>query len=108
MKNKIIRGIFFVPMVLAGSACAPLLPLPGAPEVQRAQREDPGIQMKDLQEGRKLYVAHCAGCHALHLPSELPARAWERIILKMQVKAKIDDPTKDSIVSYLNAMTTKE
>ena len=100
-------------ILLAGflsTSCA-TLPEPLMEDVARAGEKWPNIQLKDLQFGRKLYVAHCNGCHPLHLPKELSVPEWEKIMVKMQRKAKIDDGTKNSIMKYLTtyaAETSKQ
>ena len=89
-------------------ACAPLLPYPTADALLRAQAGQPQLTLQDLDIGRRLYAAHCANCHRLHLPSELAPEAWDKIMLRMQKKAKIDDVTTGSISAYLLAMDKVE
>ena len=57
--------------------------------------------------GRKLYITHCAACHDLHRPNELAPSGWQDVMTRMQPKAKIDDPTRDSILLYLTTMAGK-
>ena len=58
-------------------------------------------QQKQLLEGRKYYIKHCGGCHNLHLPQEYKAEQWNKILFKMQPRAKISDQEKDLILKYL-------
>lgn len=82
-------------------ACASLLPEPRLEDVARVQGTWPQLQLSDLRDGRKLYVTHCSGCHSLHPPGELTGREWEKVMVKMQVKARIEDGTRDRIMKYL-------
>lgn len=50
-------------------------------------------------------VENCAACHALHLPSEYSTERWDKIMEKMQKKAKIDDRSRDSILMYIAAFS---
>lgn len=88
-------------------ACAPLLPYPTEEAVTRIQADQPALTLQDLRVGRRSYAAHCASCHRLHLPWEMPPKAWEKVVARMQEKAKIDDATSDSILAYLVAMDRK-
>jgi hypothetical protein len=88
-------------MVALPIACATALPMPNDEMVSQAGTQWPGTSLSDLQMGRSQYVEHCAACHNLHLPSEYSPKRWEEIMVRMQLKAKIDDPLKDSILRYL-------
>jgi len=94
---------FILPLVLLALpwACAGLLPEPRAEDLVRSNPTYPGLQLLDLRQGRSLYMRNCAGCHALHAPSQLDRLQWERTMAKMQLKAKIDDGTRDNIMKYL-------
>ncbi len=97
-------------LALAGFSlsCASLLPIPQESDlVYASYYHQAPVLLKDLQMGRKLYVAHCAGCHPLHLPHELPPVGWQKIMDRMQVNAKIDDGTRDTILLYLTTMAGK-
>ena len=82
-------------------ACATALPYATPESLSRADRMWPGTRLEDLETGRRDYVAHCAACHHLHLPSEFTAEKWRSILVKMQRKAKIGDALKNSIYRYL-------
>jgi hypothetical protein len=105
---KINVGLLGLTLVGLCVSCASLLPIPQEKDLAYASYSHQApVQLKDLQMGRKFYVAHCAGCHPLHLPNELPPRGWERIMDRMQVNAKIDDSTRDTILLYLTTMAGK-
>lgn len=102
------RTFFAVFLAALSFSCASLLPIPQESDLAYASynRQKP-IQLQDLQMGRKLYMTHCAACHALHMPNELSPSGWEDMMTRMQPKAKIDDPTRDNILLYLTVMSGK-
>jgi len=57
--------------------------------------------LEKLQQGRKLYMNNCAGCHNLYLPSEFTVIAWEPLLNKMQKRSRINDSQKELIAAYL-------
>jgi nitrate/TMAO reductase-like tetraheme cytochrome c subunit len=57
--------------------------------------------LKQLTDGRALYVNKCASCHNLHLPNTHTKAQWEKSLSKMQKNAKITDQEKDIILQYL-------
>ena len=91
-------------------ACATTggVPVPDSTTVSRADDQWPGTTLADLQQGRSEYVQNCASCHNLHAASDLSPTQWEKVMVKMQKKAKLDDVTKDSILRYLLASTLKK
>jgi hypothetical protein len=100
---QIVCGFLFLVFPIA---CASL-PYPTHEAFHRASQERPGITLSDLQTGRKNYVGHCAACHNLFFPSAFTPADWNRILVRMQKKARIDDEITDSIGMYLLSMTTK-
>jgi hypothetical protein len=99
----IVCGLLFLVFPIA---CASL-PVPTGEALHRISHEKQGITLSDLQTGRKNYVGHCAACHNLYFPSAFSPADWNRILVRMQKKAKIDDEMTDSIGLYLLSMTTK-
>lgn len=99
--KKMIYPLLITFLLGMPSGCAGLLPEPRVEDLVRSNPTYPGLQLSDLRQGRALYMKYCAGCHALHAPSERDSLQWERSMSKMQLKAKIDDGTKDSIMKYL-------
>jgi cytochrome c5 len=77
---------------------------PAEADLALAQQRIPGITITQLQDGYKLYVSKCSGCHRLHNPNEYSSDSWKPIIEKMVIKAKLtDDQTKQLISNYLIA-----
>jgi hypothetical protein len=104
-KALTLLGVVFI---LLPIACATALPIPTQETVSPMSLQQSGTTLAALQDGRGLYVAHCASCHNLHLPCEFSKVQWDKIMFKMQAKSKIDDPTKDSILAYLKIMAAPE
>src|SRR6185295_3950795 len=89
---------------LLSFSCA-TLPQPLMEDAARASVQWPGLKLEDLQNGRKLYVGNCGACHALYLPSEYGNDRWDKIMMKMQFKAKIDDKAASTILTYLKTFS---
>ena len=55
----------------------------------------------DLNQGRKLYIAKCGGCHNLYKPEKFSAGQWTHEMVEMQQEAKINDRDAELILKYL-------
>jgi cytochrome c553 len=108
VKKKTLIASVVLHCLTLSWACAPLLPYPTGEGLLRAQAEQPNITLQDLEKGRRLYAATCASCHTLHSPSERTTKSWEKVMVWMQMKARIDDSKRDSILAYLIAMDKKD
>jgi len=74
------------------------------PELVTAQAKVPGITMKELTDGRKLYIERCSNCHVLKSPSDYTSQQWEPILVRMTMRAHIyDEGQKQLIRNYLVA-----
>lgn len=82
--------------------CASALYLP-----TQADADARHVTLAALQEGRTLYVNHCANCHNLYLPSAYTKQEWVPILERMQQPAKITDAQKRLIAGYLDAGAKK-
>jgi hypothetical protein len=102
--KKLLQTAVMVMVLCAPLACA-TLPQPLAEDATRASTLWPGLKLEDLQNGRKLYVQNCGACHALHLPSAYGNERWDRVMVRMQVKAKIDDRAASTILAYLKTFS---
>ncbi len=52
-------------------------------------------------EGRNLYMSKCGGCHQLFDPSSYTKGEWNKIMLAMQEKSKINDQQKNEILNWI-------
>ncbi len=91
----ILSGIVFY-------ACNPALYLPS-----KNDSEQSGISLDSLETGRTLYIKYCSSCHNLHLPQQYTKQSWDTILIKMKIKAKIDDNKLILIKNYLMAKSKK-
>lgn len=88
-------------------ACAPKVavtamqpdPVQVPPKIASAE-ETPKV-LSDLEEGKSLYENRCAKCHDLYEPKDFTAEQWKPIMVKMQIKAKIDNAQTASIYNYI-------
>jgi hypothetical protein len=82
--------------------CSPALYIPSA-----SDQESAGIALDSLKLGRLLYIKHCSSCHNLHLPEQFTAAEWEKNVVEMQEKAKINDLQKETLLNYLKVRSRK-
>lgn len=90
------------PLLIAGMAfvafaCTGAIPHLSSDELVHAKRE----KNLDLEYGRSVYIANCAGCHQLHLPSELTATEWGQIFPSMAKRAHLSELDSASAITYL-------
>jgi mono/diheme cytochrome c family protein len=100
--------VSIVAVALAG--CGAALPEPTATHVARLRVNDPSVSLGDLERGRSLYVARCAGCHTLKEPRRFSAEAWVTALEKMEAQegVKLEASESRDIQRYLVAMSTSE
>lgn len=55
----------------------------------------------DYPKGRNLYISKCGGCHQLFDPNSYTKAEWEKIIVVMQEKSKINDQQKNDIIRWI-------
>jgi len=55
----------------------------------------------NYSEGRDLYMSKCGGCHQLFNPSNYTKDEWNKNIVVMQKKSKIDDDQKNEILNWI-------
>jgi len=94
-----VRRLALLSLLAVG--CAGQLPPPTEADVLRASTRYPGVTVADLTRGRKLYVQHCSGCHALVRPQTKAPDEWPKLVAEMTERAKLDQPTVQEIVRYL-------
>ena len=100
MSRLALRVVALAGLAASTSACTRRSP-PHATAVD-AQRAN--IELADLQQGRKLLLAKCAGCHATPLPNDHTAAEWPRLIDDMVERAKIDANQRALIERYMIVM----
>lgn len=101
-----VRAVVLLAIV---ASCAPALVHPGPEDLRRAALLWPGVTLESLEQGRALYVQSCAGCHHLHLPEELPAEEWPKVIDRMVAANHVDlrPDALEAISRYLIAISAR-
>jgi hypothetical protein len=97
--STIWTGLLLSSVLLGG--CVSAIPLPTEQDTEVGLRTYPGLTTEELARGRKLYVAKCAGCHTLFLPSDRPAAAWPMLVEQMSERASLTGSERGSIERYL-------
>lgn len=52
-------------------------------------------------EGRDLYLSKCGGCHQLFDPNSHTKLEWDKIMITMQRKSKINDQQRNDILNWV-------
>jgi cytochrome c5 len=89
-----------VAALAASSACARRSP----PQVTVVDAERANVQLADLQQGRKLLLGKCAGCHKTPMPMDHTVAEWPKMIDEMAERSKLDMRQRDLILKYLVVM----
>jgi mono/diheme cytochrome c family protein len=58
-------------------------------------------ELKDLQEGRALYISKCGSCHTLFLPEQFNNVQWKMQVERMAVKANLTSEEEEAILKYV-------
>ncbi len=53
--------------------------------------------------GEQLYRSRCSSCHRAYPPSSRDRAKWTETLAKMAPRAKLSDPEREEISSYLQA-----
>ena len=100
--NHIAR-ISLVVALVAASGCARRSP----PQATAFDAERANVQIADLQQGRKLLLGKCAGCHKTPMPSDHTAAEWPKAIDEMAERANLDMRQRGLITKYLVVMSER-
>jgi hypothetical protein len=92
--------------ILVACASTPF-PHPNQGHVAAAQKQRAGITLQDLEQGRKLYLSRCGGCHQLIEPNSVAASKWPDEVAEMQERAKLETQQVDRIVAYLVTVSAR-
>jgi hypothetical protein len=77
------------------------------PPVTAIDAERAHAPLADLEQGRDLLVARCAGCHAVPLPADLERANWPGKVDEMSARAGLVPAQRELIAQYLVAMDQK-
>ncbi|MCX6290566.1 MAG: hypothetical protein NT126_02225 [Bacteroidetes bacterium] len=59
------------------------------------------VTLEELNKGYNLYVASCAGCHWLPVPTKKNKSDWEQVFPEMFLKAKLTPDQQQLIRHYV-------
>jgi hypothetical protein len=88
---------------MATSGCARRSP----PQVSAVDAERGNVELAELQQGRKLLLGKCAGCHKTPMPNDHMASEWPKMIAEMAGRAKLDPSQTRLIEKYLVVMSER-
>jgi hypothetical protein len=54
-----------------------------------------------IEEGSKLYLAHCGSCHRHKVVENFTVEEWKKVMPPMAKKAKIDATQEDKITQFV-------
>jgi hypothetical protein len=57
--------------------------------------------LQELQQGRVLYIDHCASCHSLYSPDDYSANQWPRVLSGMASRAGLSAANTLLVEKYL-------
>lgn len=86
------------------TGCVPVLMLPVAKDVERANAFGNIITLINLQDAHKLYVNKCGNCHFLYRPYKFTKEKWIAIMPEMKKEAKLSDEEYNLMLKYLIVM----
>lgn len=73
-------------------------------DAERARMKNAEITLASLQDGHKLYINNCSGCHRLYLPKSYSVIQWDSLFPDMVKEAKLNDRDAVIILTYLKTM----
>jgi hypothetical protein len=85
------------------AACARRSP----PQVTAADAERANVEIVELQQGRKLLLGKCAGCHKTPMPNDHTPAEWPNMIAEMAQRANINAQQTRLIEKYLVVMSER-
>ena len=102
---RFAAALFVAGLAACGSSA---VPEPTAADASRGSAHFPDVTLRELSQGRSLYMSRCGGCHALKRPSELQPEQWQAEVGEMREKngVKLSDTEAQAIVRYLSIAAT--
>lgn len=92
---------------MAFAACTSVVVHPSARDASWASEKWPGTTVDDLERGRSVFVARCAGCHDLPSPAAKPADEWATVVGEMAAGAHLTAPEQDLVLRYLSSASER-
>ena len=92
MKPILIAFLFF-----ACAACTTKIYIPTEANVNKVQP----ASLAELQQGHDIFQNHCGKCHKLPKPEKHSKDEWQKILVKMAKKAKLNTEQSDLVYKYV-------
>lgn len=106
MTRAFLSGGLLLSVTLLSGCAAPLAHAT-AEDALRAQERWPGTTVASLEDGRRLFVFRCSGCHGLRLPDTVPVAKWPRLLDDMQKEAHLDVEERAAIERFILTIATR-
>lgn len=102
-EKSMIQNFILAVVLLLVVACGSSYSLFQPTEREAAKMSTNGTKLtiEELQNGYKLYVSNCGGCHSLHIPSSKNKMVWEKVLPVMFSKAKLNETQQALIRQYI-------
>jgi cytochrome c5 len=90
-------------------ACASYKPIvPAQSDADRAAKNNPGVTLADLEQGRAIFEKSCHKCHSLKRPFAHTPEEIETVIPKMAKRAKLNSQQQELVLNYLVTMNPNQ
>lgn len=96
-KPIIMKPFLIAFLFLASVACTTQIYVPTEANVNKVQT----ASLAELQQGHDIFQNHCGKCHKLPKPEKHTKDAWQKILVKMAPKAKINPEQSDLVYKYV-------
>ena len=94
-------------LTLALGACGRRVAPPVTPaDLTRAQARWADADGAELDHGRDVLTARCAGCHLPPMPTDVPATRWPAVLDEMAPEAGLTAPDRRALERYLLTLAT--
>jgi mono/diheme cytochrome c family protein len=92
-----MKPILIALLFIGAVACTTQLYTPGEKNVNKVEV----ASLAELQQGHDLYKNNCGSCHKLYTPDSRSNDSWQKVLVSMAPKAKLDQAQSDLIYKYL-------
>lgn len=103
-----MNKVYLIAIIISVAGCATLSNLqPKESDITKMQQKVPGITFEEAKKGFELYKANCAGCHSLYKPADYTIAGWDKNLIEMFPKAKMNNDSvgRSQIRKYLYALS---
>lgn len=98
---------FALPLGVLALGCSTVVVHPSARDARWASEKWPGTTVAELEEGRSVFVARCAGCHNLPNPGSKSPEEWGNVVGEMATGARLTAADQDLVLRYLSVASER-